>query len=361
MKAMVLAAGKGTRLAPLTDDLPKPLLPLADRPIIEYIFELLRDSGISETYVNAYHLADVLVGRYGWETSMGEMMINVSREERLMGTAGGVGRLRECFNETFVVIMGDALTDVDLPAVVDFHKECGATATLALTPVADTSRFGVVELSPKGDVLAFQEKPNPGEAISTLANTGVYVLEPEVLDYIPEDTFFDFAKDLFPRLLDAGVRFVGYEGSFYWSDVGTPSAYREAQQDLLWGRVRAQVPGERRNERLWVGRGALLHPTAEMGSHTVVGRDAIIGPAVTLAEDVTVGSGCRIAPGAHVESSILLPNSRVGAAAHVEGCIVGPGYEVPLGEVISGEVLVVLACASRAPTVLSGPSADGAS
>lgn len=340
MKAMVLAAGKGTRLRPLTGVVPKPVAPVAGKPIIEYIFELLAASGFEEVYVNVHHLARVILGLYGETAVIDGMPVHFSREERLAGTAGGVKRLASRFDETFVVIMGDALTDVDLNELVAFHKEKGALATLALMGVEDTSQYGVVELDERNNIVGFQEKPRPEEAVSRLANTGIYVLEPEVLDYIPEDSFFDFANDVFPRLLEAGEKFVGYEGKFYWSDIGTLDAYRAAQRDALSGKVRLRIPGERRSEGLWVDRGTQLHPAVALEGRVVLREDVVIGKGVTLVGDVTVGSGCRLRPGATVKRSILLPGSSVGSGAHLEDCIVGHGYNVRAGEQILGGAFV---------------------
>jgi len=339
MKAMVLAAGKGTRLLPLTGELPKPMAPIAGKPMIQHIFELLADSGVQEVNVNVFHLAESILGCYGERSLVDGMSVNVSREERLMGTAGGVKRLAESFDDTFVVVMGDALTDIDVREVVAFHKEHQSLATLALMPVSDTSQYGVVELDGEGNILAFQEKPHPAEAISTLANTGIYVLEPEALDYIPEDTFFDFANDLFPRLLEAGERFLGYQGDFYWSDVGTLDAYKAAQSDVLQGKVRVKIPGERLGENLWIDGGARLHRTTALQGPVVLGRDAVIGRGVTLSGDLTIGQDCWVSPGATVKSSVLLPGARVGSGAYLEGCIVGPGYEVRSRECIRGGAL----------------------
>ena len=355
MKAMVLAAGKGTRLSPLTDVVPKPMAPVVGKPMLGHIFELLAGAGVDEAHVNVCHLADAILECYGPGTRVEGMTVDVTREDRLMGTAGGVKRVSDRFDETFVVIMGDALTDVDLAELVAFHKQKGALATLALMRVADTSGYGVVELDPDRNILAFQEKPAPQEAISTLANTGIYVLEPEALDYVPENAFSDFARDVFPRLLEAGERFVGYEGDFYWSDVGTLGAYRQAQRDVLSGKVRATIPGERRGEGLWVGRDARLHHTVELGGRAVIGRGAVVGSAVALAGDVAVGDGCRVESGAVIEHSVLLPGSRVGAGARLEECIVGPGYVVGPGETLRGRVLVRRAPrGSRSSPVLSG-------
>ena len=229
MKAMALAAGKGTRLFPLTGEIPKPMAPVVDTPIIEHIFGLLASHGVEEVHVNVHYLAEALLRAYGETSKIDGMTVHLSREEELMGTAGGVKRLGSNFDETFVVVSGDALTDVNLRELVAFHKEKEALATIALRRVYDTSEFGVVEVDAEGNILGFQEKPDPKEAISTLANTGIYVLEPRALEYIPEKTFFDFARDVFPEFLQSAERFVGYEGDFYWSDIGTLQAYREAQ------------------------------------------------------------------------------------------------------------------------------------
>ena len=177
MKAMVLAAGKGTRLFPLTGEIPKPMAPVVNIPIIEHIFGLLADHGIGEVYVNVHHLADALLDAYGDETQINGMTVRLSREQELMGTAGSVKRLGDRFDDTFVVIMGDALTDIDVGKIIAFHKEKNALATIALRRAYDTSEYGVVELDNMGSILGFQEKPRLEEAISTLANTGLYVFK----------------------------------------------------------------------------------------------------------------------------------------------------------------------------------------
>jgi mannose-1-phosphate guanylyltransferase len=340
MKAMVLAAGKGTRLFPLTGEIPKPMAPVVGKPIIQHIFELLAKSGVDEVHVNVHHLADAILNTYGSMTSVNGTRVCITHEDRLLGTAGSVRRIAAHFGETFVVIMGDALTDVDVREVVTFHKEHGALATLALMRVTDTSRYGVVELDPEQNIVGFQEKPDPGEAISDLANTGIYVLEPEVLKYIPEGTFFDFAEDVFPRLLEAGEKLAGYKGNFYWSDIGTLEAYRAAQHDALSRKVQLRIPGEQRSEGLWTDRGVQIHPTATLEGQVVLMRDAVVGRGVTLIGDVTVGSGGRVRTGATIKRSVLLPRSSVGDGAYLEGCIVGHGYNVRAGEHIRDGALI---------------------
>jgi mannose-1-phosphate guanylyltransferase len=335
MKAMALAAGKGTRLFPLTGEIPKPMAPVVNTPIIEHIFELLARHGVEEVRVNVHYLADALLGAYGEESTVDGMRVHLEREDELLGTAGGVKRLADRFDETFVIVSGDALTDVNITELVEHHKERGALVTIALRRVYDTSEFGVVDVDDEGNIKGFQEKPDPGEAISTLANTGIYVFEPRALDYIPEDTFFDFAEDVFPKLLENG-----YEEDFYWSDIGTLEAYRQAQYDVLSGRVGVKIPGEKRGETFWVGEDAQIHPSAEIEGQVLVGRDAVVGRGVKLLEDVTIGSDCWIRPNATIKRSILLPGASVGDGAYLEDCIVGHHYDVRDQETIRGGALI---------------------
>ncbi len=345
MKAMVLAAGKGTRLFPLTGVLPKPMAPVADKPIIQHIFELLARTGVHETHVNVHYLADAILDHYGEEAEVDGMSVSFHREDRLMGTAGGVKNAAASagFDETFVVVMGDALTDVDVRDVVAFHKAKGAVATLALTPVEDTTEYGVAVLDEDKEIVYFQEKPEPSEAVSNLANTGIYVFEPEALSYVPDGAFFDFAKDLFPLLLQAGEKVAGYDaGGFYWSDIGTLSAYKEAQRDVLAGLVKVEVDGERWGKDLWVGEKARIHPSAyvHIQGHAFVGAEAEVGPGASFLGSVTIGHHCRVGDGAMVKRSVLLPGAIVGDGAYLEDCIIGPGYEVGPGERFFGEALV---------------------
>jgi mannose-1-phosphate guanylyltransferase len=345
MKAMVLAAGKGTRLFPLTGVIPKPMAPVAGKPVLEHIFDLLARAEVEEVHTNLHYLADRILGHYGEETRLSGTRVRFRHEERLTGTAGGVRRLASvsAIDESFVVIMGDALTDVDVHDLIAFHKEKGAIAALALKHVEDTSEYGVVELDAERNILRFQEGPDPREATNNLANTGIYVLEPEVLDYIPKDTYFDFAQDVFPWLLRSGEKIVGYdEGEFYWSDIGTLESYRTAQRDALSGKVTVEVPGERCGRGLWISDEARVHPSAYglIEGYAFVGPNAVIGRGASLYGTVAIGDGCRVSNGAIVRRSVLLPGSSVGSGAYLEDCIVGPGYEIRPGERIRGGALV---------------------
>ena len=345
MKAMVLAAGKGTRLFPLTGVIPKPMAPVAGKPVLQHIFDLLARAGVDEIHANVHYLADVILGLYEEETRVDGTKILFTREEQLTGTAGGAKRLASAgvFNETFVVIMGDALTDVDVTDLVAFHKEKGAVATLALKRVGDTFEYGVAELDADKNILRFQEKPKTQEAASNLANTGVYVFEPQILDYIPDDEFFDFAEDVFPRLLEAKEKIAGYdEGDFYWSDIGTLESYRAAQHDALSGEVAVEVPGERCGQGLWIAEDARLHPSVYglIEGSAFVGPNAVIGRGASQSQGVAIGERCRVSNGATVRRSVLLPGSSVGSGAYLEDCVVGPGYAIRPRDRIRGGALV---------------------
>ena len=177
-------------------------------------------------------------------------------------------------------------------------------------------------------------------ALNSLEKFPNYVFEPRALDYVPDGTFFDFARDVFPKFLENGERFVGYEGDFYWTDIGTLQAYRVAQYDVLSGKVKVRIPGEKRGKSLWVGENALIHPSATIDGHVLVGRDAVVGRDVTLLGDVTVGSDSWIRPSTTIKRSILLPGASVGDGAYLEDCIVGHGYDVRAGETIRGGALI---------------------
>jgi len=230
MRAMILAAGEGTRLRPLTDRLPKPMLPVAGRPLLVHQIELLRRHGVREIAVNLWHRPQAAIGALGDGSALG-VRIAWSIEERLLGTAGGVKHMAPFFADgTFFVLYGDVLTDADLSALLAFHRQRGAALTMALHRPAALRQCGVAHIDGTGRVLEFVEKPVPGEEPSGWANAGVYAVEPEVLDQIPADEPFDFAYELFPLLLARGVPLFGYASDALVVDIGTPERYERAQQ-----------------------------------------------------------------------------------------------------------------------------------
>src|SRR3989304_5086485 len=276
MKAVVLAGGEGTRLKPLTYKRPKPLMPVAGRPCIDYVLRSLASSGFHEIIITTAYLSDALSKSTGAGRNS-TAPIRYSFEENPAGTAGAVRRVGNFMDETFVVAMGDILCDVDFKALYEFHKRKGGVVTIALTEVEDPTQYGIVGLDAKGRIAKFREKPKREEAFSNLANAGIYVLEPEVLDFIPSDQKFDFAKDLFPKLLAKGVPLYGSRIEGVWMDIGRPPDLWEASMEI--GR-REGKPLRRSGV---VSEGPLiLDPTAELeGGVTLVG-PSYVGPGAGL-------------------------------------------------------------------------------
>lgn len=250
MKAMILAAGEGTRLRPLTIDRPKPMLDLAGRPLIAHLIELLRRHGVTEIAVNLHHRPEALQSYLGDGSALG-VHVTYSYEDTLLGTAGAVKKLASFFDETFFVLYGDVLTDMDLSALAAFHQRWRPLLTIALHGAEDPTRCGIVEIDGKGRVKRFVEKPEMREVFSPWANAGVYVVEPEALLRVPEDSFFDFGSDLIPLLIEAGAPVMGYVSAGYFLDIGSPARYRQAQSDLASGLligVSGEVPALERME-----------------------------------------------------------------------------------------------------------------
>jgi len=243
MKAVVMAGGSGARLRPLTINRPKPMVPLVNKPVIGHILDLLKRHGINEVVVTLQYMAESIQDYLGDGQSM-DMNIRYSVEESPLGTAGSVKQAQEYLDETFIVISGDAVTDIDLGAVIAYHKAKQALATITLYHVPNPLEYGVVITDGEGRIQQFQEKPSWGEVISDTVNTGIYVLEPEVLNYFEPGVSFDFSKDLFPILLSRGDPMYGYVADGYWCDVGNINEYTRASNDVLEGRVRVEPLGE---------------------------------------------------------------------------------------------------------------------
>ncbi|MDI6637886.1 MAG: NDP-sugar synthase [Bacillota bacterium] len=363
MKAMVMAAGVGSRLEPLTVNIPKPMVPVVTRPAMEHILALLRRHGVTEVVANLWYLPESIEAYFGDGAAFG-VSLRYSREEELRGTAGGVLAARRlllpsaseagddqdsCHDEddgTFLLIAGDALTCADLTRLVEFHREKKALVTIGLKPVADPSKFGVVACDDDGRIVAFQEKPRPGEARSNLANTMIYVLEPEIFDYIPAEGAPDFGKDIFPRLVREGLPFYGLALDEYWCDIGTLSQYRLAHRDVLSGAVDIDIPGREISPGVWVGEGAEIHPAATLWAPVLIGRGARVGRGVSVGPYSVIGDNCVIDEGASVFQSVIWNNTHVGRDARLEDCVVGsecylkPGASLGEGVVLSDECVV---------------------
>jgi mannose-1-phosphate guanylyltransferase/mannose-1-phosphate guanylyltransferase/phosphomannomutase len=317
MKAMVLAAGLGTRLRPLTYEITKPMVPVLDRPVMEHILDLLERHGFESVVANLHYFPDTIRDYFGDR-------ITYSMEEELLGTAGGVRACAEFFgDEPFVIISGDALTDIDLGALVARHREAGGVATLSVKQVPDTREYGVVLHDRDGRITGFQEKPEPEEALSTLGNCGIYVFDPKIFDYFPPTPFVDWAKDVFPVLLENDVPFYIHEMSGYWNDVGSLAELRQGTFDALKGELKLEVEGEQVRQGVMVATSTTLPTDAEVEGPVWIGRDVRIGSGVRLTGPLVLGDGVSVSDGAQVRSSIVLPGTEIAAGAILIDAIAG--------------------------------------
>jgi mannose-1-phosphate guanylyltransferase/phosphomannomutase len=322
MLAVVMAGGEGSRLRPLTINRPKPMVSIVNKPCLGHIFDLLRRSGINEAYVTLQYLASVIQDSYGDGAAVG-MRLRYSVEETPLGTGGSVRQIGDALKETFLVISGDALTDIDLTKVIAFHKEKGAAVTLTLYRVPDPLEYGVVITDESGRITKFLEKPSWGEVFSDTINTGIYVIEPRVLARYAVGASFDFSKDLFPQLLADGEPLYGYVADGYWTDVGSIGEYARANADVLGGRVTVGPLGREISPGVFAGGEVQIDPTAEIsgpvylgGGVKVAGATRIVGP--TVLRDYVV-----VDVGAVIDRSIVWRNTYVGERAELHGAIVG--------------------------------------
>jgi mannose-1-phosphate guanylyltransferase len=319
MKAMVLAAGLGTRLRPLTYEIPKPMVPVLDRPVMEHILDLLDKHSFEGVIANLHYFPDTIRGHFGER-------IEYRYEEELLGTAGGVRACADFFgDEPFLVISGDALTDIDLGALVARHRESGGIATLSVKKVSDTREFGVVLHDRDGRVTGFQEKPAPEEALSDLGNCGIYMFDPKIFDYFPERPFVDWAKDVFPALLENDAPFHIHEVAQYWNDVGSLGELRQGTFDALRGELRLEMPGQEVRPGVTVAGSSSLPEDVEVDGPAWIGRDVRIGTGVRLMGPVVLGDGASIGDRAQLRECIVFPGTDVADDAILIGAIAGHG------------------------------------
>lgn len=321
IQAVIMAGGEGARLRPLTCDLPKPLAPVANRPLMAHILALLRRLGVTEAFATLHYLADEVESYFGDGSEWG-MRIEYSVEDVPLGTAGSVGRLRDRLHSTFVVISGDALTDFDLRPAIEFHRQRGAAATIVLTRVPDPLEFGVVITDSEGRVRHFLEKPTAGEVFSDTVNTGIYILEPQALERVDTQRPFDFSHNLFPALLADGEMLCGYVAEGYWTDIGNLEQYRMANQDCLRGAVSVELPGEPVGEGIWVGEDTRIHPAARLQPPLLIGHGCAVGEAAQVGPYSIVGDNCVIEPGAVVNRSVIWSGVYLGDASRVNAATV---------------------------------------
>lgn len=321
MKAMLLGAGEGTRLRPITATRPKPMISIANRPIMEHILLLLKAHGVRDVYSNLYYLAGQIESYFGDGSAQG-LSVKFKVEEKLPGTAGGVKNLEQHFDETFIVISGDLLTDFNLTQALEFHRKQGAIATILLTKIDNPLEYGVVITDKSGRIQRFLEKPGWSEVFSDTINTGIYILEPEVLKFIPPGQDFDFSRDLFPLLLREEQPLFGHVADGYWCDVGNIETYIRAQVDALSGKVRLNIPGEQVMPGVWVAKSAKISSRADLKGPMVLGENCEIAPGARLREYSVVGDNVIVAANSFVVRSTIFSNSYIGEGSVVSGSII---------------------------------------
>jgi NDP-sugar pyrophosphorylase family protein len=309
MKAMVLAAGPGVRLRPLTDFLPKAMMPIANRPVLHHLLNLLVRHEIREIGINL-HAAPEVIQRYFGDGSTLGMEIRWSHEPELLGTAGGTKKLEDFWGgETILVTSGDGLHDIDVTALLGHHRRTGALATLAVKPVADPPAYGVAILDRDTRVRGFQEKPTREEARSDLANCGVYVIEPELLERLPSDAPIDFGRDVWPSLVAAGEPVYAYATMAYWNDIGDLDALRNGILDAVLGHVRVDIPGDEIAPGIWAEDGCRINAAAQVDAPVVLGRNVIVDEGAQVRGPAVIGADCQVGREAAIRRAALLPGS----------------------------------------------------
>jgi mannose-1-phosphate guanylyltransferase/phosphomannomutase len=328
VKAVVMAGGEGTRLRPMTANQPKPLLPVVNKPIMEHVLLLLKRHGFTETVVTVQFLASLVRNYFGDGEDVG-MSLQYATEEMPLGTAGSVKNAEdELRADPFLVISGDALTDIDLSALVRYHKDNSALVTVALTRVPNPLEFGIIIVDEEGRIQRFLEKPTWGQVFSDTVNTGIYVMEPEVLAEVPAGVSVDWSGDVFPQLLKSGAPLYGWIADGYWEDVGSHESYLKAQADVLSGRVEAEIGGFEVSPGVWIREGAEVDPEALLSGPLCIGDYAKIEAGAQLREFTVVGSNVVVKEGAFLHRAVVHNNVYVGQGTTLRGCVIGKNTDV---------------------------------
>jgi mannose-1-phosphate guanylyltransferase / phosphomannomutase len=343
-KAIVMAGGQGSRLRPLTLSRPKPMMPVANRPVLAHILDWLRSHGFSEVLMTLHYRADDIQRAFGSGRSLG-LKITYRVEDTPLGTAGAVKAAEDWIaNEPFLIASGDALTDVDLSGLRRRHEEAGAWLTLGLKWIPEPAAYGVVELDARGAVTRFQEKPGPGRAFSHLANTGIYCVEPQVLQWIPPERTYDWSRDVFPKLLAEGRPLYGEGLDGYWCDIGSIDDYRRGQWDALTGAVRVSLPGRAVRPGVWCGRGVRLAPESMIEGPVLLGAGCRIERGARVMAGSVLGERAIVRSGACIRNAALGAGCEVGPRALVEDCVIGEGTVIGAGSSIREGAVVGGAC-----------------
>ncbi|MGQ0843901.1 MAG: sugar phosphate nucleotidyltransferase [Sporichthyaceae bacterium] len=353
MKAVVMAGGEGTRLRPLTAAMPKPLLPVVNRPVMAHVLHLLRRHGFTDVVVTVQFLASLVRNHFG-DGEEFDMSISYANEQSPLGTAGSIKNAEDALRDgTFLVMSGDALTDIDLTELLAFHRANDAMVTTCLTRVRDPLEFGITVVDGGGRVERFLEKPTWGQVFTDTVNTGIYVMEPEIFDFIPAGEMVDWSAHVFPALLKANKPVFGYVAQGYWEDVGTHEKYLQAQADVLAGRVAVDIDGFELAPGVWVAEGAEVDPGATLHGPLYIGDYCKVEAGAELREFTVLGSNVVVKAGAFLDRAVVHDNVYIGPQTNLRGCVIGKNSDVMRGARINEGAVVGEECLVEEEAILS--------
>ena len=343
MKAIIMAGGEGSRLRPLTCNMPKPMVRIMDKPVMEYSIELLRRHGITDIGVTLQYMPGEIQNYFG-DGSDFDVNITYFTEDRPLGTAGSVKNAEAFLDDTFVVISGDALTDIDLSAAIAYHNDRAAEATLVLSRVDVPLEYGVVVTDEQGGIVRFLEKPGWSEVFSDTVNTGIYILSPSVLSMFAAGMPFDFAKDVFPMLLEQRKTMVGYIAQGYWCDIGDVNAYMNCQYDILNKKVNVSLRANEISPGVWIGADTKVAPTARLFPPVYIGDNVTVGDGTSVEHYCVIGSDVYIGAQASLKRSILAGGVHMSAHSQVRGCVLGEKSVLKMGAAVYEQAIVGDGC-----------------
>jgi len=345
VKAVILVGGEGTRLRPLTYSTPKTMVPILNRPFLEHMLKYMKSHRIDDVVLALCYLPDHIKDYFGDGSGHGVKLTYVV-EDSPLGTAGAVKNVAQHLDETFFIFNGDVFTDMNLTAMLETHRKKSAKATIALTSVDDPTMYGVVETDSNGRVKRFIEKPKREAVTTNTINAGTYILEPDLLDYIPANQSYMFERGLFPLLLERGDPFYSFNSHGYWIDIGTPEKYMQVNNDLLAGDITTEFPGSAYSRNVWTEAGCNIHPKAKLDGPVVIGRNCVIEAQAHIKGPVVIGPNCSIGAGSLVEKSIVWHNVKIGKGAKLQQCIIadavsiGEGCDIAEGCIIGNKVFM---------------------
>jgi mannose-1-phosphate guanylyltransferase len=345
VKAVILVGGEGTRLRPLTYSTPKTMVPILNRPFLEHMLKYMKSHNIDDVVLALCYLPDHIRDYFGDGSGHG-VKLTYAVESSPLGTAGAVKNVAQHLDETFFVFNGDVFTDMNLTAMLETHRKKSAKATIALTSVDDPTMYGVVETDTNGRIKRFVEKPKHEAVTTNMINAGTYILDPDLLQYIPANQSYMFETGLFPLLLKRGDPFYSFTSHGYWIDIGTPEKYMQVNADLLAGAIAADFPGSAHSKNVWVEEGCKIHPKANIEGPVVIGRSCIIEAQAHIKGPSVIGPDCSIGTGSLVEKSIIWHNVKIGKGAKLQQCIIadavsiGEGCDIAAGCIIGNKVSI---------------------